>query len=164
MVVSSPSLCRCNSGTGRDLSIRGKGPPRCARRHVPHPPLTFDTGTATAVSFDLTSIGDITHPAGDFSLTLPPARLIVAATIRRRGTFSFSAQGNNIVTFSATTLAASVTTPVPLPGTLPLFASGLAGLVLLSWRKKRSWLLNQCWRLPIRGAQFGGPLPILASR
>jgi hypothetical protein len=28
-------------------------------------------------------------------------------------------------------------TPVPLPGTLPLFATGLVGLGLLGWRRKR---------------------------
>ena len=29
------------------------------------------------------------------------------------------------------------TSPIPLPGALPLFATGLAGLVLMKWRKKR---------------------------
>jgi hypothetical protein len=32
--------------------------------------------------------------------------------------------------------------PVPLPGALPLFATGLAGLGLLGWRRKKAAALN----------------------
>jgi hypothetical protein len=59
--------------------------------------------------------------------------------------FQFGGYGLNGI---ATDLAGTITTldvfkdapidPVPLPGALPLFATGLAGLGLLGWRRKRS--------------------------
>ena len=53
--------------------------------------------------------------------------------------FSFPTTAGALILNSAgdATFTAVVTPVVPLPAALPLFASGLAGLVLLGWRRKR---------------------------
>jgi len=48
----------------------------------------------------------------------------------------FSGDPNSIV-YIAQTLIPVADAVIPLPGALPLFATGLGGLVLLGWRKKR---------------------------
>ena len=85
---------------------------------------TFDL-TSEVVTFDLATGSLSIKGTGTATLTGFDATA---------GTFFFSTQGpaNANVTFSATTAIAAT----PLPGTLPLFAGGLLGL--LAWRRKRS--------------------------
>ena len=55
-----------------------------------------------------------------------------------------AAKGTDTVGISSGEVASSAPPPpIPLPGALPLFVSGLVGLVLLGWRrKKKAALLN----------------------
>ena len=78
----------------------------------------LETGNSAFASYDLTTdIGPITGP-GFFDL---------AAFATSSGTFGLLSIGDT--TFTATT--------TPVPAALPLFATGLGGLGLLGWRRKR---------------------------
>lgn len=84
---------------------------------------TLNTGTPTAVSFDLTSIGNITHPAGGFLNFAALGTINFTGYDSTPGVFAFSAQGNNIVTFSGTLMATPQTSPVPEPGSFLLLST-----------------------------------------
>lgn len=84
--------------------------------------LSLNTGTVTAVSFDLTSITDISHPAGGFLDFVANGTINFTGYDSTPGTFSFSAQGNNIVQFSGTLLATPATAATPEPSSLILLA------------------------------------------
>jgi hypothetical protein len=82
----------------------------------------LDTFNAAFASYDLrTSIGPITGP----SFITKDSSLLTALTGEH---LSFTSAGD-------ATFTAIVT---PLPAALPLFASGLVGLGLLGWRRKRA--------------------------
>lgn len=102
--------------------------------------LTLNTG-GPAVSFDLSSITDVGH-ATDLtggSVTFTADGIInFAGFDSTAGQFILTAQGNNIVSFSATTVATpgNDASTTPLPGALPMFASAL-GLGGLFYRRKK---------------------------
>jgi hypothetical protein len=78
----------------------------------------METGNSAFASYDLTTdIGPITGP-GFFDL---------APFATSSGTFGLLSLGDT--TFTATT--------TPVPAALPLFATGIGGLGLLGWRRKR---------------------------
>jgi hypothetical protein len=77
----------------------------------------LDTLNAAFASYDLsTSIGPLTGPSFHGTGPFPTSA----------GPLILSAAGN-----------ATWASAVPIPSALPLFATGLAGLVLLGWRRKR---------------------------
>ena len=94
--------------------------------------LSFNTGTATQISFDLASITNVSHGTdlngGSVTFTANGA-INFTGYDQTAGTFILTAQGNNIVSFSATTLAAA--SSVPEPASLALLGGSLAlvGLV-----------------------------------
>jgi hypothetical protein len=100
--------------------------------------------TTSAVSFSdaqnwsVTINGRSTGGLGDFiyqlDLTLTDMAGILTAAmfqVAQPGTFAFDSYVGNFTDFHGTV------SQVPLPGALPLFATGLAGLGLLGWRRKR---------------------------
>jgi hypothetical protein len=50
---------------------------------------------------------------------------------------TFTSAGYETLLFGVSTVTTGSTSAVPLPGALPLFATGLAGLCLLGWRRKK---------------------------
>ena len=84
---------------------------------------------------DGVSLFDITTSSGNL---LPgasaPTTLHTDSVLIQPGTYQlWYAEVNGL----PATLQATSTPVVPLPGALPLFASGLVGLVLLGWRRKK---------------------------
>lgn len=94
--------------------------------------LTLNTGTSTAVSFDLASITVVTRDAGTNSINLRATGTINYTGLdSTAGTFFLTAQGDNVTSFSATTLA----TVVPEPVSVALLGASLAVVGLIGRKK-----------------------------
>lgn len=97
--------------------------------------LTLSSGTGPTVTFDLNSLTSVTRnqDAVGGSLTFTAAGTInYTGYDATAGQFILTAQGNNIVSFSATTLS----TAVPEPMSLALLGGSLAAVGLI--RRKKS--------------------------
>lgn len=97
--------------------------------------LTLNTGTATTISFDLASITGVSHATdlnGGSVVFTANGTINFTGYDATPGTFILTAQGNNIVSFSATTLAAA---SVPEPVSLSLLGGSLAALGLVRRKK-----------------------------
>ncbi len=97
--------------------------------------LTLSSGTGPTVTFDLNSLTSVTRnqDAVGGSLTFTAAGTInYTGYDPTAGQFILTAQGNNIVSFSATTLS----TAVPEPMSLALLGGSLAAVGLI--RRKKS--------------------------
>ena len=98
--------------------------------------LTLGAGTGQTVTFNLNSVTSVTRTQDNLggSLTFTAAGTInYTGYDATAGQFILTAQGNNIVSFSATTLAAN--TAVPEPMSLALLGGSLAVVGLI--RRKR---------------------------
>ena len=99
--------------------------------------LTFSTTNGATVSFDLTSIGAVNHnmdPTGG-SIAFTASGLInFTGYESTAGVFSLVSVGNQITSFSATTLASN--TPIPEPMSLALLGGGLAAIGLIRGKRQ----------------------------
>lgn len=96
--------------------------------------LTLNTGGGPTISFDLTSITGVAHGTDLYGGSVVfTANGIINFTgyDSTQGTFILTAQGNNIVSFSATTLASAV----PEPASFALLGGSLAAVGLLRRKK-----------------------------
>ena len=93
--------------------------------------LTLTSG-GTTVSFDLTSIRNVSNDTANNQLGFTAVGFINETGYdRTAGTFNLTAQGDNIVSFSATTLAANV----PEPASMALLGGSLVFAGLIRRRK-----------------------------
>ena len=98
----------------------------------------YQFGSPTTGSFSgLTTVGGLANSSTDGSFTFIPQTNFT-------GTVDFIVEGvitaspfNGMALTDHITVTAPVVPSVPLPGALPLFATGLGALSLLGWRRKR---------------------------
>ena len=116
--------------------------------------LDIDTSAGSLVSADLTLSGfpdltgggvssvsfELTGAADSATLNLLASTLVGYDGGSFTGFFSYNATSCNLICtiqFANANLSGTITEATPLPAALPLFATGLAGLGLLGWRRKR---------------------------
>ena len=101
-------------------------------------PLPYDTIQDVVInSFDVDSAGNISSTSSFNALGLLNGGYIFVL-INPSGPIGFLQVGlNPIAGLVAGSVEFSLTSPVPIPAALPLFASGLGVLGLLGWRRKR---------------------------
>ena len=93
--------------------------------------LTLATTNGSTISFDLTSITDVVRPGSDQIGFLANGFINYSGFDRTAGTFSLTAQGDNITSFSATTLAANVAEPT----SMAVLGGSLAAIGLIRRKK-----------------------------
>ncbi len=119
----------CNSGAGACGSIQDIS--SFASQGALTNFLTLTSG-GTTVSFDLTKISNVSNDTANNQLGFTATGFISETGFERTaGTFNLTAQGDNIVSFSATTLAANI----PEPTSMMVLGGSLA-LIGLIRRKK----------------------------
>jgi PEP-CTERM motif len=95
--------------------------------------ITFTTG-GPAVSFDLATITSVAHNTGADSLSFTAVGTIdFTGFDPTAATFSLSAQGDDIKSFSATVIAQAV----PEPSTWALMLLGFAGIGFMGYRRRK---------------------------
>ena len=98
--------------------------------------LTLTSGN-TNISFDLASFGAIARDSATNSIAFSATGTIHYTGLDdTAGTFFLTAQGDNITSFSATTLAAANT--VPEPASLAILGGSLAALGIIRRKKARA--------------------------
>ncbi len=98
--------------------------------------LTLTSGT-TNISFDLASFGSVVRNSATDSIAFSAKGTIHYTGLDdTAGTFLLTAQGDNITSFSATTLAANTT--VPEPASLAILGGSLAAFGLIRRKKAQS--------------------------
>lgn len=95
---------------------------------------TLSTANGSTVSFDLTSITNVSRPGSDAIGFLANGFINFSGFDRTAGLFSLSAQGNSITSFSATTLAAAATN-VPEPTSMAILGGSVAVIGLIRRKK-----------------------------
>ena len=93
--------------------------------------LTLATSNGSTVSFDLTSITNVTRPGANQLGFTANGFINYSGFDRTAGTFNLTAQGDNITSFSATTLAANV----PEPASMAILGGSLAAIGLIRRKK-----------------------------
>ena len=93
--------------------------------------LTLATTNGSIVSFDLTSITNVTRPGSNKIGFLANGFINYTGFDRTAGAFNLTAQGDNITSFSATTLA----TNIPEPASTAIVCSSLAAIGMIRRKK-----------------------------
>ena len=93
--------------------------------------LTLATTNGSMVSFDLTSITEVLRPGFNQIGFLANGFINYSGFDRTAGTFNLTAQGDNITSFSATTLAANVAEPT----SMAILGGSLAAIGLIRRKK-----------------------------